>query len=178
MSNVTNERQRMQQFEKVCLIHNKELQRFIYMLTRRDRFAMEEIYQNTMLGALKGLEYLRDSSKMKAWIFSIAKAEARRYYASKQSNFDHDAVAEDESADFVYLLDFTKTVEDKDYLKALITGLTAFEQQLYILHYYYDLPLKEISVILNANYNTVRAMHLRGMAKMRRQLVRQTEQNV
>ena len=178
MKSVIKECQQLQQFEKVCLIYNKELQRFIYTLTRKDRFAMEEIYQNTMLGALKGLKYLRDSSKMKAWIFSIAKAESKRYYAARQAKSVYDAVAVDESAGLEYLLDFTKTIEDKDSVRDLINNLTAFEQQLYILHYYYDLPLKEISVILNVNYNTVRSMHLRGMVKMRRQLMRQAERNV
>lgn len=176
MKSIMKER-RMQQFEKVCLLHNKELQRLIYTLTRRDRFAAEEIYQNTMLGALNGLKYLRDVSKMKAWIFSIAKAEARRYYAAKQANFNCEAVAEDDSAGFAYLTDFTKIIEDRDYVSALINGLTSFEQQLYSLHYYYDLTLKEISVILNVNYNTVRSTHLRGMAKIRRQLMRQPDQD-
>ena len=166
----------MQQFEKVCIIYSKELQKFIYTLTRKDQFAMEEIYQNTMLGALIGLKYLRDSSKMKAWIFSIAKAESKRYYAAyKQAKFDYDAVPEEDSVSLEYLLDFTKTIEDKEYVRDLINGLTAGEQQLYILHYYYGLPLKEISGILNANYSTVRSMHMRGMTKMRKQLKQQTE---
>lgn len=164
----------MQQFEKVCMIYSKELQRFIYTLTRKDQFAMEEIYQNTMLGALTGLHYLRDNSKMKAWIFSIAKAESKRYYAAnKQANFDYGAAPEDESAGLEYLLDFTKNIEDKEYVRDLINGLTVGEQQLCILHYYYDLPLKEISEILNANYSTVRSMHMRGMTKMRKQLKQQ-----
>lgn len=170
---------RMQQFENVCMICDKELQRFIFILARKDQFAMEEIYQNTMLEALKGLKYLRDSSRMKAWIFSIAKAESKRYYAAnKQAGYDYDAVHRNEPADPVYLLDFTKIIEDKEYVKDLINGLTAEEQQLYILHYYYDLPLKEISGILKANYNTVRSMHTRGMTKMRQYLKRQAEGDV
>jgi RNA polymerase sigma-70 factor (ECF subfamily) len=166
MKNVKIEYQNMQIFEKVCLIYSKDLQRFIYTLTRKDRFAMEEIYQNTMLGALKGLNYLRDSSRMKSWIFAIAKAEARRYYAGRPENYDGIQAAEEGQAG----LDFTKTVEDKEYVKDLLLGLPDEEQQLYILHYYYDLQLKEISEILNVNYSTVRSMHTRGMARMRKQL--------
>jgi RNA polymerase sigma-70 factor (ECF subfamily) len=171
MKNVKIEYQNMQIFEKVCLIYSKDLQRFIYTLTRKDRFAMEEIYQNTMLGALKGLNYLRDSSRMKSWIFAIAKAEARRYYAAgRPENFDGSQAAEEGQAGLDYIFDFTKTVEDKEYVKDLLLGLPDEEQQLYILHYYYDLQLKEISEILNVNYSTVRSMHTRGMARMRKQL--------
>jgi len=178
MKNIKIEYKNMQIFEKVCLIHSKDLQRFIYTLTRRDRFAMEEIYQNTMLGALKGLNYLRDSSRMKAWIFAIAKAEARRYYAAgKPENFDGCTAAEEGTAGLDYMLDFTKSIEDKEYVRDLLLGLSDGEQQLYILHYYYDLQLKEISEILNVNYSTVRSMHTRGMSKMRKQLKQLSERD-
>lgn len=178
MNNVMYQCQNMQAFEKVCIIYGRELQRFIYTLTRRDAFAAEEIYQNTMLGALKGLNYLRDSSKMKSWIFSIAKAESKRYYASdqKDSRCACGSVPEEVSFGKECMMDFTKSVEDRDYVKNLIDSLSEEEQQLYILHYYYDLQLKEISEILNVNYNTVRSMHMRGMAKMRKRLNHPTQQ--
>lgn len=167
---VRNEYPNRKLFEKVCIIYSKDLQKFIYTLTRKDQFAMEEIYQNTMLGALKGLDYLRDSRKMKSWLFSIAKAEAKRYYASsrEENNFDCSSEADDDSAAAERVLDFTKSIEDKEYVKVLIKGLTDEEQQLYILHYYYDLPLKQISVVLKANYSTIRSMHTRGMYKLRK----------
>lgn len=169
MRYIRTEFQRIQHFEQVCMICSIDLQRFIYTLTRRDWFAMEEIYQNTMLGALKGLDYLRDCSKMKSWIFSIAKAESRRYYAAEASENGCDWGGSAESAsDPESMADFTKSVEDREYVRDLINLLSYEEQQLYILHYYYGLQLKEISEMLHMNYNTVRSMHMRGMAKMRK----------
>ncbi|MEL7658863.1 MAG: sigma-70 family RNA polymerase sigma factor, partial [Bacillota bacterium] len=64
--------------------------------------------------------------------------------------------------------DFTKYIEDRDCIMSLMKELSEEEQQLYILHYYYDMPLKEISELLNLNYSTTRSMHMRGMAKMRK----------
>lgn len=167
----------MQLFERVCILYSRDLQKFIYTLTRKDQYATEEIYQNTMLGALKGLNFLRDSSKMKSWIFSIAKAEAKRYYAANSPEYNYDCgnAAKEETAGLEYRIDFTKSIEEKEYVKGLINGLSDEEQQLYILYYYYDLPLKEISEILNVNYNTIRSMHMRGMSKMRKQLKQHTE---
>ena len=165
---------RMQMFERTCTIYSEELQRFISTLTKNDQFAMEEIYQNTMLGALKGLDYLRDSRKMKAWIFAIARAESGRYYAAdkiKNSNL-YGIRNEEEWIGIDYLIDFTKYIEDRECIRYLMKELSDEEQQLYILHYYYDLPLKEISEILGLNYNTTRSMHIRGMAKMRKQLAK------
>ena len=169
--------QRMQMFERTCRIYSEELQRFLCALTKNDQFAMEEIYQNTMLGALTGLNYLRDSRKMKAWLFAIARAESGRYYAaSRIKNPDTYRIkTEEELINLDHPLDFTKYIEDRECIKSLMRKLSEYEQQLYILHYYYDLPLKAISEILNLNYNTTRSMHIRGMAKMRKQLSERKE---
>ncbi len=178
MNDAISECRNLQVFEKVCTAYSRDLQRFIYTLTRKDPFAMEEIYQNTMLGALKGLNDLRDSSKMKSWIFSIAKAESKRYYAPDRPENRCECVITAGKVSFVplYMADFTKSVEDKEYVKDLINSLSEEEQQLYILRYYYDLPLKEVSEILKVNYNTVRSMHMRGIAKLKKYLNPPTQQ--
>ena len=108
---------------------------------------------------------------MKPWIFSIAKAESKRYYAASRPGRSggRDAAPVGVPAWPEYLFDFTKFIEDREYVKTLINGLENEEQQLYILHYFYGLPLKEISEMLNVNYSTVRSMHMRGMTKMRKQ---------
>lgn len=169
--------QRMQVFEKACIVYSKELKNFIFTLTRNDPYAAEEIYQNTMLGALTGLNYLRDSSKMKSWIFSIAKAESKRYYAGSrpEKNQGRNIAAGEYPHWPEHLFDFTKYIEDREYIKSLINCLESGEQQLYILHYFYGLPLKEISEMLNVNYSTVRSMHIRGMTKMRKQSSRRQD---
>jgi RNA polymerase sigma-70 factor (ECF subfamily) len=165
-----NESQGMKIFEATCVMCSESLKKIILRETRNDRFAAEEIYQNTMLGARIGLECLRDSSKMKAWIFAIARAESKRYYAVRRS------IEEDEnrlirSAGFYlnYSFDFTKHVEDKECVKALLSSLKKKERQLCILHYFYGLSLKEISEMLHINYSTIRSMHVRGINKMRKQ---------
>jgi RNA polymerase sigma-70 factor (ECF subfamily) len=161
--------QRMNLFENVCNLYEKEFQRYIYSLTRNDRFDMEEIFQNTMLCALKGLPDLRDSSRMKSWIFAIAKAEAGRYYAAKQAEGRYEAgLTPDEELKSQTVIDFTKRIENREYLKSLIRNLSEKEKKLYILHYCYGISLKRISELSHSNYNTVRSMHVRGMEKMRR----------
>lgn len=48
---------KQQLFEEICNLYSKDLQRFIYSLTRKDQYAMEEIFQNTIVEALKGLDF-------------------------------------------------------------------------------------------------------------------------
>ena len=156
------------QFETICRTCEKELQNFIYTLIRYDPFAMEEIYQNTMLAALKALPGLREGKKMKSWIFSIAKSEARRYY-SPHRNFTRFEGGERRDPGFLTgkTPDFTNQVADADLVRSLISGLSKEEQQICILYYSYGLTLKKVSVLLRRNYSTVRSLHTRGLKKLR-----------
>ena len=158
-------------FTEICNRYDKDLQRFIYTLTRKDQYAMEEIYQNTMVEGLKGLKKLRQEEKIKSWLFSIAKSEARRYYHKYQTRANveingmedrwNGIMPEDE------FQDFTTIIANREMLKSLLKDLSDEEQQIYLLHYYYDLTLKEISAILQLNYNTLRSIHARSLEKLR-----------
>ncbi|MDF2656637.1 MAG: polymerase, sigma-24 subunit, subfamily [Bacillota bacterium] len=172
MGTTEKEGLRIQLLERACTVYGRELQRFIYALTRNDSFAMEEIYQNTMLSALKGIRGLRDDKKIKDWIFAIAREEAKRYYAATTADkVRRQPVPSDDFETETYgITDFTQSVEDRVSVAALISSLKTEERQLYILHYYYGYPFKKISQMLNMNYNTVRSIHGRGMAKMRKRL--------
>ena len=133
---------------------------------------MEEIFQNTMVEGLAGLMKLREEEKMKSWLFSIAKAEAQRYYQKyqKMSNMEtrgmdgewDKAMSKDE------FHDFTKAFVNREMLGSLLRELSDEEQQIYLLYYYYDLPLKEISEILQINYNTLRSINVRSLEKLKR----------
>ena len=161
-----------QLFAEICNIYGKELQRFIFTLTRKDQFAMEEIFQNTMVEALVGLQKLRDEEKMKSWLFSIAKAEDWRYYQKYQNMYNIEISGMDDEWDKamskVEFHDFTKALANRDMMGSLLRELSDEEQQIYLLHYYYDLPLKEISAVLQINYNTLRSVHVRTLEKLKR----------
>jgi RNA polymerase sigma factor (sigma-70 family) len=161
-----------QLFEEICNIYSKDLQKFIYSLTRKDQLAMEEIFQNTMVEALEGLNNLRKNDRMKTWIFTIAKAEARRYYSKQQKIVwsGYEDLSDSMAGNLIggsSPEDFTKTLENREIVLSLLNRLSEEEQQIYILHYNYDMPLKEISEILHINYSTIRTIHVRGIYKFK-----------
>jgi RNA polymerase sigma-70 factor, ECF subfamily len=165
-----NDQLKYQLFQELYQNYNKDLQRFIYSLTREDHFAMEEIFQNTMVQALQGLSHLRENEKMKSWIFSIAKTEAKRYY-SKNNNIiqlEFNEITELEWNKTIDYTDFTKAIEDKNFVLSLMNRLTDDESQIFILHFVYNMTLKEISEILHVNNNTVRTINFRGLNKCRK----------
>lgn len=115
MGDIGNKYKKMKLFEKIYAVYEDEIKRFIYALTRNDPFDSEEIFQNAMVGALKDLYCLRDNSKMKAWIFAIAKAESKRYYAEKQkkNNYEYYMTVETDFIQYAHMYDFTKSIETK-----------------------------------------------------------------
>lgn len=157
-------------FENTYRKYEKDLQKFIYTLTRKDQFAMEEIFQNTLEKAFRNLKYLRDDNKIKTWIFSIAKTEARRYYAANKVNdkYEIDELNEDITITVDNDDDFTEYVTDSILVSQIINSFSEGEQQIFMLHYYNDISFNEISEILNINYNTIRSIHIRGIAKMKK----------
>ncbi|MDF3001705.1 MAG: polymerase, sigma-24 subunit, subfamily [Bacillota bacterium] len=172
MNQKENERTRIRLLERACASYERELQQYIYALTRNDSFAMEEIYQNTMLSALRGIYGLREEHKIKDWIFAIAREESKRYYAALKADKAGRQHVTDHEFEWgsTFVTDFTQSVEDRVSIASLISSLKAEERRLYVLHYYYGFPFKKISEMLNMNYNTVRSIHGRGMAKMRKRL--------
>lgn len=162
---------RMKHFEEVIQESFIDLRRFIYSLARKDMDTTEEIFQNTMEACVKNLHTLRDESKLRSWIFTIAKNEATRYYSKKKPvtfvelTEDAELLFTEEAARDT---DFSIDVENKDFVKKLLTSLDSIHQQIFVLHYYYGLPLPEIAEILNMNLNTVRSIHLRDLHKMRK----------
>lgn len=113
-------------FEEFCHNYSKDLQKFIFTLTRKDNFVMEEVFQNTMVQALQGLHGLKENEKIKSWLFSIAKTEARRYYSKnkKYKLFENVEISELDWSNGIGNNDFTKAVEDKIFILSCMNQLT------------------------------------------------------
>ncbi len=159
-------------FQELCQNYSKDLQKFIFTLTRKDHYVMEEIFQNTMVEALQGLHSLKENEKMKSWLFSIAKTEAKRFYLKnkKYEQFESAEISELDWSNGIDYNDFTKAIEDKIFVLSFMNKLTEEEHQIFILHFVYDMTLKEISDVLHINNNTVRTILFRGLKKCRKML--------
>ncbi|MDR1271890.1 MAG: sigma-70 family RNA polymerase sigma factor [Clostridiales Family XIII bacterium] len=159
-------------FDQLYERYHGDIRRFIYTAARRDGFATDDIAQNTWSNACKYLHTLKNAASARPWLYSIARNEAARYFAAKQMKFyDHalpidgeeTAGLPDEGAER-----FPEALADRDELARLLGKLGDGEQQLIILHYYYDMELKEIADMHGSNYNTVKSSFRRAMAKLRK----------
>ena len=159
-------------FEKTYNDHHAEIRRFIFTIARRDLNMTDEISQNVWENAYRYYGSLRDAASKRAWLYAIARNEARRYFANRHIVFFADTISLDES-DAVTVADdrdsaFPEALADTDLLSRLIGGLTEDEQRLILLHCAYDIGLKEIAEMDGINYNTLKSNYRRAMAKLRK----------
>lgn len=155
--------------ERLLISHSRDLQKFIYTLTS-DSTAIEDILQSTIATAFANLKKLKNPDMMKSWVFNIAKTETSHYFRQ------HNAVGFRRGIDVltdnieVSETDILEKVVEREFneeIRVLINQLEEKYIKIILLHYYYDLELKEIAELYKINYSTVRTNHKRGIEKLK-----------
>lgn len=159
-------------FEKLYGEYYAEIWRFIYTIARRDQDITDDISQNTWHNAYRYFASLRDAASARAWLYSIARNEAKRYFANRHMVFFSAAetLDEDDSPDVAdeKAADFPDALANSDLLVSLLGMLNEEEQRLILLHYAYDVDLKQVAEIGGVNYNTLKSTFRRALEKLRK----------
>jgi len=159
-------------FEKLYNEHYAEIRRFIFTIARRDQNITEDISLNVWENVYRYIGSLRDIASARAWLYAIARNEAKRYFANKHIVFFAEALPLDEG-EAVSVIDerdsaFPEALADADMLSKLIGRLSEDEQRIIILHCAYGIGLKEIAEMDGTNYNTLKSNYRRAMEKLRK----------
>ncbi|MDR2156998.1 MAG: RNA polymerase sigma factor [Clostridiales Family XIII bacterium] len=158
-------------FETVYDAYWLEIKRFVYVEARRDAESAEDIFQNTWENAFRYLHTLKDVRKVRAWLYAIARNEAKRHFAGRRPVFSVQTMSredgeeidvEDETAGL-----FPEALANEDLLIGLMNKLTDEEQQLILLHYGYDMRLNDIAGMYGVNYNSLKSCMRRTLRKLR-----------
>ncbi|MDR1067693.1 MAG: RNA polymerase sigma factor [Clostridiales Family XIII bacterium] len=168
-----------QKFEKLYDEYWLEIKKFIYVNARRDADVTDEIFQNTWENAYRYFGTLRGENAARAWLYSIARNEAKRYFEKNQfalAAVSLDAADDgepftaepaDESASA-----FPNAFADGELVKQLLNILGDEEQRVILLHYAYGIRLTEIAETTGLNYNTVKSVTRRAVEKMKAEVRR------
>lgn len=81
----------MEEFEIIYDTYFKDLYKFILSLARNTTVA-EDIVQETFMKALKNIKNLKDSTKIKPWLFQIAKNTYLTYVSKNAKNISIDEI--------------------------------------------------------------------------------------
>ena len=152
-------------------IYHEDIYRFIYSIVYDNHLA-EDLTQDTMEKAWRHMEYLNHAEKAKPWLFSIARREVSIYYKrndiKKIYKYDTNILPIDQLEDVeVDIIKVLEELEEQKLVMKILEMLDIKYRRILKMHYVDDISLKDISKILNINYNTVRTNCSRGLIKIR-----------
>jgi RNA polymerase sigma-70 factor (ECF subfamily) len=131
---------------------------YIRRMSGRDEEA-QDVLQDVWLRVFRGIARLRDGSRLRGWLFGIARRVLmdrlrRQYAAPPSSDVDlDDLVAEPEPLD---------RETDLDALHAALEILPFAEREILTLFYLHDLSLAELAEALNIPVGTVKSRLFRA----------------
>ena len=130
--------------------------------------AAREIFQDVWVRVIRGIPKLRDGSKLRAWIFGIARRtlmdRLRQEYA-RASTVD---VEIDEIAGNVPAIE---DAEDLHELERALTGLPIIEREAVTLFYLEELSLNEVAEALKVPVGTIKSRLHRARRLLRQALI-------
>lgn len=153
-----------------------ELSVYSYLISITDEPQIsEDLLQNTMEKAWKKIGQLREPSKARSWLFSIAKNEANKYYRYYENMYSY---IEDIDSNSDFQIDNTREYSDvlenlvREFdIKVMSEALKLLDgknRNLIVMHYFHEMNQKEIAEMLNQNYSTVRVNLCRALKKIRK----------
>lgn len=159
-------------FDEFYIKTNKKVYKFIYTLARRDKEITEDIFQNTMINAEKYLKKLDSTDSVEAWVFTIARNEAKRYFHKNKNKMDSELYILDDDKQQLHdsenIPDFADDVINEEYIMQILNNVDPVTQQVLLLYYFYDMTLVSIAETLDINLNTVKSIHRRGLVKLKK----------
>jgi RNA polymerase sigma factor (sigma-70 family) len=132
--------------------------------------AARDIIQEVWVRVIRGIARLRDGSKLKAWLFGIARRTAMdrlRYEYARSGAVDLDI---DELPAVSPTLD---DLHDLDALERALERLPLIERETVTLFYLHELTLAEIADALNVPVGTVKSRLFRARRLLRRDITEQ-----
>lgn len=128
--------------------------------------AAREILQDVWVRVIRGIPRLRDGSRLRAWLFGIARRtlmdRLRQQYArSAAADVDVDEIAADTSA--------AEAAEDLQELELALAEVPVVEREVLTLFYLHELSLNEVAEALNVPVGTIKSRLFRA-----KRLLRQT----
>jgi RNA polymerase sigma-70 factor, ECF subfamily len=156
---------------------------FLRYYDRVERFFINKIsagvadlVQETFLACLEGRDRLRDTSKFRAYLFSVAHNVLNAYLRKRYARGAEIDVLEDSVQDFSPdPFDVITDHEEERLLLLALRHIPIHYQVILELHYWEKLPTAEISDILDLPVGTVKSRMIRGRELLKQALTRLAE---
>ena len=149
-----------------------EIYRMIYYRSR-SKMDAEDLTQDVMLKAYKNIGRLKSPEVFRSWLYRIAVNRVRDYYRKKQfrSMFGMVSMDEDsfhESAEMAVAPEAEGGIARKDFwrqIEQMLTSFSRMEKEVFLLRFFDQLTIKEISATLKKNESTIKTHLYRALRK-------------
>jgi len=156
----------LKEFDTLYRLHSKELFKYLFYLTN-DASLAEELVQETFFQAFKSIHLFKGKSKVKTWLYQIAKhvhykyIKKNPYTNSEEFNEKGEYAINYQTPEMIF-----EKKEDEKHLHSLIIKLNEPYKQVVILRGLNELSFKEIGEILSESENWARITFFRGKQKL------------
>ena len=163
--------------EKLLISYYNEVIHYLKLFNLSEEI-MEDIVQETFVQALISLPGLKDETKMKSWLFKIAKRTGIKYISEdrkiiiNECSFDNSVVKSECKEGTICYTDFDEVFNklDRKLAYEYLKKLTDREQKVLLLYYVYGHKLKDIAVILGESQSNIKSISRRAKLKLRKLL--------
>ncbi len=151
-----------------------EIYRMIYYRTSSQMDA-EDLTQDVMLKAYKNIGKLKSPEVFRSWLYRIAVNRVKDYYRKKQfkSLFGFVSMDEEafhETAEMAVDPEAESGISKKDFwrqIRQMLSGLSKMEKEVFLLRFFDQLTIKEMSAALNKNESTIKTHLYRALRKVK-----------
>lgn len=141
----------------------------IATLILRDRDRAHDAVQEALVGAWRGLSALRDPNAWQPWVdrltvracYAAAKQQRRRMLVELPVSVDLEGPAAHDSSD---------AFAERDQMDRELGALPIDQRAVIVLHFYADLPLTEVAMVLGIPAGTAKSRLHRGLETLRKSI--------
>jgi RNA polymerase sigma-70 factor (ECF subfamily) len=134
-----------------------------------DTSAADDVLQEALLRIARKLRWLEEPRHFRAWAFRVAAREAYRYFARRRVDISLD----DAAVEMLATEPEVWTRDEVERARAAVTELSPASRAVIVLHYFEELPLREVADVLEIQPGTVKSRLAYGLACLRRSLKEQ-----
>ncbi len=151
-----------------------EIYRMIFYRTSSQMDA-EDLTQDVMLKAYKNIGKLKSPEVFRSWLYRIAVNRVKDYYRKKQFTSLFGFVSMDEEAfhettEMAVDPEVESGISKKDFwrqISQMLSGLSRMEKEVFVLRFFDQLTIKEMSAALNKNESTIKTHLYRALRKVK-----------
>ncbi len=161
-------------FHRLVDQYQPEIFRMIYYRTR-SKMDAEDITQDVFLQAYKNLKRLKSAAVFRSWLYRIAVNRVRDFFRRKKfkSMFGFVSVDEEtfhEPTEMTAAPEAGEGLERRDFwrrIKELLDCLSRMEREVFMLRFFDELSINEMSAALKKNESTVKTHLYRALRKVK-----------